>query len=154
MSGENRCQVIECVGLVLLRLSIVVVLAWVGLMKFTAYEAHAIYGLVSSSPLTSWLYGLMSTQATATLIGTIELITGLFLVLGWWVKFFDILGSAMAIIIFAINSSFLFTVPGWEAALGGFPALSAAPGQLLLKDTVLLSASIFFFGRALNKQKA
>lgn len=151
MSGENRCQVIECAGLILLRLSIVIVLAWIGLMKFTAYEALAIHKLVDSSPFTSWLYSLMSTQDTSNLIGVIEVATGLFLLLGFWVKFFDILGSAMAIITFALTTTFLFTAPGWEGSLGGFPALSVLPGQFLLKDIVLLSASIFFFGRALKK---
>ena len=151
MSGENRCQMIECAGVILLRLSIVVILVWIGLMKFTSYEALAIHGLVSSSPLTSWLYSLMDNQTTSNLIGVIEIATGLFLLLGMWLKFFDILGSAMAIITFALTTTFLFTAPGWEASLGGFPALSVLPGQFLLKDIVLLSASIFFFGRALNK---
>ena len=151
MTGDNRCQMIECIGIILLRLSIVVVLVWIGLMKFTSYEAHAIHGLASSSPLTSWLYDLMSTQETSNFIGVIEVATGLFLLLGMWVKFFDLLGSAMAIITFALTSTFLFTAPGWEGSLGGFPALSVLPGQFLLKDIVLLSASIYFFGRALTK---
>lgn len=152
MSGENRCQVIECAGIILLRLSIVLVLVWIGLMKFTAYEAHAIHGLASSSPFTSWLYSFMDTQTTSNVIGVIEVGTGLFLLLGLWLKYFDLIGSLLAIIIFALTTSFLFTAPGWEGSLGGFPALSVLPGQFLLKDIVLLSASIYFFGRALNKK--
>jgi uncharacterized membrane protein YkgB len=35
---------------------LVLVLGWIGAMKFTAYEATGIQGLVASSPLMSWLY--------------------------------------------------------------------------------------------------
>jgi len=58
-----------------LRFSLVIVLAWIGAMKFTAYEAGAIEGLVASSPIISWLYNVLSVQATSNLIGTIELLT-------------------------------------------------------------------------------
>jgi hypothetical protein len=38
---------------------------------------------------------------------------------------------------------FFVTTPGiFEPTAGGFPAISALPGQFLLKDTVLLAASI------------
>jgi uncharacterized membrane protein YkgB len=44
----------------------------------------------------------------------------------------------------------LSTPPVWESSLGGFPALSVAPGQFLLKDLVLLGASIWTLGEALT----
>jgi hypothetical protein len=44
--------------------------------------------------------------------------------------------------------TFLFTTPGWESTLGGFPALSAPVGQFLLKDIVLLGAAVFTAGEA------
>jgi uncharacterized membrane protein YkgB len=43
---------------------------------------------------------------------------------------------------FLTTLSFLFTTPGWEPTLG-FPAISALPGQFVLKDIVLLGAAIF-----------
>ncbi len=55
------------------RYSIVLVLAWIGAMKFTAYEAGAIEGLVASSPFLAWLYTIASQQAVSNLIGTIEI---------------------------------------------------------------------------------
>ena len=64
-----------------LRFSIVIVLGWIGAMKFTAYEAGAIQGLVASSPLTAWLYGVFDLQTTSNLIGSIEIATALALVL-------------------------------------------------------------------------
>ena len=42
----------------------------------------------------------------------------------------------------------LSTPPVWEGSLGGFPALSVAPGQFLLKDLALLGASVWTLGEA------
>src|SRR5260370_7214873 len=51
---------------------------------------------------------------------------------------------------FLTTLSFLFSTPGWEPSLGGFPALSGAVGQFLLKDVVLLGAAIWSLGEALT----
>ena len=59
-------------------------------------------------------------------------------------------GSAMAVMMFLTTLSFLFSTPGWEPSLGGFPALSVVPGQFLLKDVVLLGAAVWSLGEALN----
>ncbi len=63
------------------RFSIVIVLAWIGAMKFTSYEAGAIEGLVASSPLTSWLYSVFSLQGASNLIGFVEVATAVELLL-------------------------------------------------------------------------
>jgi len=47
----------------------------------------------------------------------------------------------------------VFTTPGWEPTLG-FPALSAMPGQFLLKDIVLLGASVWSLGESLKSLAA
>ena len=57
--------------------------------------------------------------------------------------------AILAIGLFATTLSFLFTTPGWEPTLG-FPALSAMPGQFLLKDIVFLGASIWSLGESLK----
>lgn len=44
------------------------------------------------------------------------------------------------------------TAAGWEASLGGFPALSVVPGQFLLKEVVLLAAAIALLGNALSAE--
>lgn len=133
-----------------LRFSVVLVLAWIGAMKFTAYEAGAIEGLVASSPLVSWLYNFLSVQGASNLIGSIELLTALALVAGTVNRTLAIAGALAAIATFSVTLSFLFTAPGWEASLGGFPALSVVPGQFLLKDVVLLAAAIALLGKALS----
>ena len=134
-----------------LRYSIVIVLGWIGAMKFTAYEAGAIQGLVASSPFTAWLYSVFSVQATSNLIGSIEIATALALVLAPLHRNIAVVGAAAATLTFAVTLSFLFSAPGWEQSLGGFPALSVVPGQFLLKDVVLLAVSISLLGRALQR---
>lgn len=39
----------------LLRYGLVLVLGWIGAMKFTAYEAEGIKSLIETSPLMSWM---------------------------------------------------------------------------------------------------
>ena len=51
---------------------------------------------------------------------------------------------------FLMTLSFLFSTPGWESSLGGFPSLSGGVGQFLLKDLVLLGAAIWSLGEALT----
>ena len=130
------------------RYSIVLVLAWIGAMKFTAYEAAGIEGLVASSPIVGWLYGIVSLQAASNIIGTIEITTALALAIGPFYRPAALIGALGAIATFSITLTFLFTAPGWEASLGGFPALSVVPGQFLLKDIVLLAASVSLLGKA------
>ncbi len=134
-----------------MRAAIVIVLAWVGAMKFTAYEAGAIEGLVASSPFTSWLYSVFSVQGASNLIGTVEIATAAVLVAGVWSARASVIGAAAAAGTFLLTSSFLLSAPVWEKTLGGFPFLSVVPGQFLLKDLVLLAAALFLLGRSLQR---
>lgn len=120
-------------------------------MKFTAYEAGAIEGLVASSPLTSWLYSMFSLQGASNLIGTVEIATAALIVLGARFPKAALLGALGAIATFFVTASLLFTAPVTEPSLGGFPALSVVPGQFLLKDIVLLAAAVFLAGNALKR---
>ncbi|MBD8620943.1 DUF417 family protein [Sphingomonas sp. CFBP 13728] len=52
-------------------------------------------------------------------------------------------GALMSAATYLITPTFLVTIPGVaEPNAGGFPAISAVPGQFLLKDAVLLAASL------------
>ncbi|MEC7289008.1 MAG: DUF417 family protein [Pseudomonadota bacterium] len=137
-----------------LRFSVAGILGWIGAMKFTAYEAGAIEGLVASSPFTSWLYSVTSVQGAANLIGSVEILTALALVAGLKFARIGLLGAAAAAVTFLLTFSFLFTAPGWEQSLGGFPALSVVPGQFLLKDAVLFAAALFLVGHDLKRVAA
>jgi len=50
---------------------------------------------------------------------------------------------------FLTTLSFLFSTPGWEPSLGGFPALSGDVGEFLIKDVVLLGAALWSLSEAL-----
>lgn len=134
-----------------IRLTSATVLGWIGAMKFTAYEAGAIEGLVSSSPLTNWLYSVFSVQGASNLIGATEIATAALLLLGAKFPKAALLGALGAVATFLVTSSLLFTAPVTEPSLGGFPALSVVPGQFLLKDIVLLAAAVFLTGDALKR---
>lgn len=81
-------------GVHTLRFSTAIVLGWIGAMKFTAYEAGAIEGLVASSPLTNWLYSVFSLQGASNLIGTAEIATAALIVIGAKFPKAALLGSA------------------------------------------------------------
>lgn len=128
--------------LALLRWALVIVFLWFGAMKFTAYEAEGIAPFIGHSPFMSWL-GLFGMQGQSYLIGVVELSTALVLILGAFRPFFSALGALMSAATYLITLTFFVTTPGVaEPTAGGFPAISAAPGQFLLKDAVLLAASL------------
>jgi uncharacterized membrane protein YkgB len=119
-------------------------------MKFTAYEAMGIQPLVSHSPLLGWIYDFLSVRSFSIMLGFIEIGTAALIALYPVSSTASALGSLLAIGLFATTLSFLFSTPGWEPSLGGFPALSALPGQFLLKDIVLLGASVWSLGESLK----
>jgi reactive chlorine resistance protein C len=116
-------------------------------MKFTAYEAEGISGFVSNSPLMSWAYSIFSVRTFSALVDITEIVIGL-LIAAWPLSIgAALVGSALAIGMFLTTLSFLLTTPGvGEATAGGFPAISVVPGQFLIKDFVLLSASLWICG--------
>ena len=118
-------------------------------MKFTAYEAEGISPFVAHSPLMSWVYGFMSVRGFSAVLGVVEV--GIALLIAarpFWPRA-SALGSALTVGMFLTTLSFLITTPGvWEPSLGGFPALSAAPGQFLIKDLALLGISLWTLGEA------
>ena len=140
---------VEAVGRELARYGLVVVVGWIGLMKFTAYEAEGISPFVVHSPLMSWVYGLMSVRGFSAVLGVVEVAIALLIAARPFSPRVSALGSALAVGMFLTTLSFLVTTPGvWEASAGGFPALSALPGQFLIKDLALLGISLWTLGEA------
>jgi reactive chlorine resistance protein C len=140
---------VETVGRELTRYGLVVVVGWIGFMKFTAYEAEGISTYVANSPLMSWVYGFMSHRGFSAVLGVVELtIAILIAVRPLWPRA-SIVGGALAVGMFLTTLSFLFTTPGvWEPSAGGFPALSGFPGQFVIKDLALLGISLWSLGDA------
>ena len=129
-------------GIEILRYGLVIVLLWVGGMKFTSYEAAGIAPLEMHSPLMNWLYVLMGQRNVSDLLGVVEIVLGIGIALRYVFPLVSGIASLLSVGMFLTTLSFLFTTPGWEPTLG-FPAISAMPGQFLLKDVVLLGAAIF-----------
>src|SRR5713226_716770 len=149
VNGKALSSQVEAVGRELARYGLVVVVAWIGLMKFTAYEAEGIRPFVANSPLMSWVYGLMSVRSFSAVLGLIEVAIALLIAARPFSPRASALGSALAVGMFLTTLSFLVTTPGvWEPSAGGFPALSAIPGQFLIKDLALLGISLWTLGEA------
>jgi uncharacterized membrane protein YkgB len=164
-ANQIRLQIAErSVGslslLALLRWALVVIFLWFGGMKFTAYEAIAIAPFIAHSSFMSWLDALFGSRGASYVIGVLELSTAAALIIGAIKPFFSALGAAMSTITYLITLTFFLSTPGVaEPTAGGFPTISAAPGQFLLKDLVLLAASLCLLGASvqgpwLNIQKS
>ncbi|SAL42963.1 Inner membrane protein YkgB [Caballeronia turbans] len=147
-ANQYRLQIAEkSVGslsvFAMLRWALVVVFLWFGAMKFTAYEANGIAPFIINSPIMSWLHALFGTQGASYVIGVLELSTAAALIIGAFQPIFSALGAAMSAATYFITLTFFLSTPGVaEAMAGGFPGISAMPGQFLLKDVVLLAASL------------
>jgi uncharacterized membrane protein YkgB len=144
----------------LLRWALVIIFLWFGGYKFTADEAARIAVFIEHSPIMSWLHALFGVQGASYVLGVIELSTAAALILGAFQPIFSALGAAMSAATYLITLTFFLSTPGVaEATAGGFPAISSAPGQFLLKDLVLLAASLSLLfasvqGPWLNVQKS
>ena len=134
-------SMIETAAGFLARYGLVIVIGWIGALKFTSYEAQGIQPLVANSPLMSWLYDIFTVNTFSSLLGVFELVTAMLIAIKPFSPKLSIVGSIMAVGLFATTMSFLATTPGiGEPAAGGFPALSMT-GQFLIKDVALLGLS-------------
>lgn len=147
---EELASVISVIGSRTLRYGLAVVVGWIGAMKFTGYEANGIQPLVAHSPFLSWVYHVWTVRQFSIGLGVVEIGIAALIALRSWSPKAAAIGSAAAVLMFLTTLSFLFSTPGWEPSLGGFPALSGAVGQFLLKDVVLLGAAIWSLGEALK----
>jgi len=137
------------IGEIMIRYGLVLILLWVGALKFLTYEAQGIKPLVENSGLMSWGYDVMSIQQFAIVIGVMEIIIALLIAMRFVSPKISAVGSIGAIFMFIVTISFLFTTPGvWQQG-EGFPYPSPMPGQFLAKDLMLLAASIWTAGEAL-----
>ncbi len=162
---------LDRVGMGVLRLGLVVVLFWIGGLKFADYEADGIVPLVANSPLMSFFYhypapqyrGYMNKEGEVTRAhqqwhesnGTYSFSHGLGVVIvliGVLIAAYPILpqvsavGSFLLILMSLATLSFLVTTPeAWVPELGasthGFPYLSGT-GRLIIKDVIMLGAAV------------
>jgi uncharacterized membrane protein YkgB len=142
---------LEAIGKYSIFYSLVLVLFYIGGMKFTAYEAEGISGLIANSPVLAWTYGIFSTQGLSNLIGIIELVIAAMIAARPVYAWVSAIGGALAAGLFVVTLSFLLSTPGVVESSLGFPALTVMPGQFLLKDIVMLGAAVFVTGNSLRE---
>src|SRR5436305_3861055 len=95
----------EAVGREVARYGLVAVVGWIGLMKFTGYEAEGIRPFVANSPLMSWVYGLTSVRGFSAVLGVIEVTIALLIAARPFSHRVSALGSALAVAMFLTTLS-------------------------------------------------
>ena len=152
-SATTNSRIDAAAGL-LARYGLVVVIGWIGALKFTSFEANGIQPLVANSPMMNWLYTIFSVQTFSSLLGVVEITVALLIAIKPVAPKLSAIGSLGAIGLFLATISFLFTTPGvGEASAGGFPVLSST-GQFLIKDIALLGLSAWTLADALQAARA
>lgn len=120
---------------------VLLVLIWIGGMKFTLLEAKGIEDLVRSSPFMSWMYSLWDLQSTSNLIGVYDLIA-VALLIG---AIFNARLLTPAIVlsgaVFVVTQSFLIT---WDGAISTTTLLSTG-GHFLIKDLWFIVNLLMFW---------
>ncbi|MBS1806152.1 MAG: DUF417 family protein [Acidobacteria bacterium] len=128
---------LENIGAHILRYSLVFFLLFFGALKWTLDEAQGVNPLIVNSPFLSWANYLLGIQGASEFIGVIEIAVALLIATRRWKPWWSGWGSLLAVGMFLITLSFLFTTPNVQ---------QTAP--FLLKDLSLLGASLWTAGEA------
>ncbi|WP_028767933.1 DUF417 family protein [Shewanella fidelis] len=129
---------------------VVLVMLWIGGMKFTQYEADGIEGLMRTSPLFSWIYDVFSVLHGSYFIGVIELIAVAGIALLPWSKKAYLAGLAVAALTFAATQTFVLTLPAYETSQGF--AMLTGSGQFIVKDLALLACSLILIAKVFESK--
>jgi len=117
----------------LVRYSLALLFAWLGLLKFREAEAERIQALAEPSFLVSWVYDIFTVRAFSGLLGLFELAIALLLALRLWspqAAFMGGLGAVVASVIpFLLQ---LFRLEVWFA-----------PGAGLFVTLLVLASSVW-----------
>lgn len=156
--GQTRttgvAQTISAAGGVVLRLGLVIPLAWIGIAKFTSDEAAAIMPLIIDQPLMGWLYDVLSVQVISNAMGCVELLAAVLIAVRPLSALAAAIGSGIATLLFIATISFLFTTPGVVAGSSLHVPLLTDSGGFLIKDVALLGAAVWTLGEALQAHGA
>jgi uncharacterized membrane protein YkgB len=162
---------LDRIGMGLLRLGLVIVLLWIGALKFVPYEADSIVPLVANSPIMSFVYrhrapeyqrymnreGELNvahrqwhesngTYTFARALGVVIVFIGVLIALHPYRPQIAAVGSFLLVFMALTTLSFLITTPeAWVSPLGdtahGSPYLSGT-GRLVIKDAIMLGAAV------------
>jgi uncharacterized membrane protein YkgB len=136
----------------LIRASMVIIFFFFGYQKWFQYEVERLIPYISNGPLIFWLYPALGMRGATWFLGASEWTIGTLLFLGFWNKKLGILGALGSTVTFITTVTIIPFMPdGWDAAAGGFPAMTGNV-PFLMKDVVLLAASIYLLKQDVQRE--
>ena len=125
------------------RASMVIIFFFFGYQKWFPYEFERLVPFISNGPLIWWLYPVFGHGGASYFLGTSEWTFGTLLLAGFWDQRLGVLGALGSTGTFIGTVTIIPFMPeGWDAAAGGFPAMTGNV-PFLMKDVVLLAASLY-----------
>jgi uncharacterized membrane protein YkgB len=133
----------------LVRSSMIMVFLFFGYQNWFSYEAQALIPFISHGPLIFWLHPVFGIRGASWFLGASEWLIGAMLVLGFWNNSLGALGALGSIVTFVCTVTIIPFMPeAWAASSGGFPAMGGNT-PFLIKDVVLLAASVYLLKETL-----
>lgn len=137
ISRLSYARRVEAAGAGIVRWSLVLLLLFFGVRKWTAAEANAIAPLIANSPPLRWLGPMFGVQGASEFIGVLELVIAALIALRHLAPRLAMVGGCLGTIMFLTTLSFIFTTPGVG---DGVP--------FLLKDLTLLGGALWTAGES------
>jgi len=126
-----------------IRASMVIIYFFFGYQKWFDYEAQGLIPFFTHGPLIFWMYPVFGVKGASYFLGVSEWLFGTLLFAGFWNKKLGILGALGSVATFITTITIIPFMPdGWAPSAGGFPAM-VGNVAFLMKDLVLLAASVY-----------
>jgi uncharacterized membrane protein YkgB len=128
----------------LIRGSMIIIFVLFGYQKWFEYEAQVLIPYISHGPFIFWLYPAFGIRGGSWFLGVAEWLIAVLLFMGFRNKELGMLGALGSVVTFFSTVTIIPFMPNaWEASAGGFPAMAPDTTAFLMKDVVLLAASIY-----------
>jgi len=73
VKGKAIVRSIDRISAFVLRYGLVLVVSWIGCLKFTAYESKGVFNHASHSPLLAWAYHILDVRDFSRGLGVVEI---------------------------------------------------------------------------------